>query len=161
VQESLNLELWLKRYGVLKFQGYFMNFSETRDPSKIIFQIPGASLQKCQEILQRNSGASLQKLQRNSGASLHKCQEILNFGFSDLFRNGKVHGLGPHFVDHGLRPVHSGSAQWREQKTAGERPVRCSSMPVLASGCREGEGRCGGLATGLTRARGAAEWPGD
>jgi hypothetical protein len=43
-QESLDLELWLKRYGVLKFWGYFMNFSETRDLSRIIFQILGASL---------------------------------------------------------------------------------------------------------------------
>jgi hypothetical protein len=33
-----------------------------------------------------------------------KCQEILNFGFSDLFHNGTVHGLGPRFVDDGLGP---------------------------------------------------------
>jgi hypothetical protein len=43
-QESLDLELWLKRYGVLKFWGYFMNFSEARDLSRIIFQILGVSL---------------------------------------------------------------------------------------------------------------------
>jgi hypothetical protein len=44
VKESLDLELWFKRYGVLKFWGYFMNFSEARDLSGIIFQILGASL---------------------------------------------------------------------------------------------------------------------
>jgi hypothetical protein len=44
--ESPDLVFWLKRYGVLKFWGYFMNFSEARDPSEIIFQIPGGALCK-------------------------------------------------------------------------------------------------------------------
>jgi hypothetical protein len=42
VQESPNLALWFKRYGVLKFRGLFYDFFEARDPSEIIFQIPGA-----------------------------------------------------------------------------------------------------------------------
>jgi hypothetical protein len=37
MQESLDLELWLKRYGILKFQDYFVDFSETRDLFRIIF----------------------------------------------------------------------------------------------------------------------------
>jgi hypothetical protein len=41
VQESLDLELRLKRYEILKFQGYFLHLSEARDLFRIIFQIPG------------------------------------------------------------------------------------------------------------------------
>jgi hypothetical protein len=41
-QESLDLELWLERYGILKFQGYFVDFSEAKDLSEIIFQVPEA-----------------------------------------------------------------------------------------------------------------------
>jgi hypothetical protein len=41
-KESLDLELWFERYGISKFWGYFVNFSESRDLFGIIFQIPWA-----------------------------------------------------------------------------------------------------------------------
>jgi hypothetical protein len=41
-QESLDLEIWFKRYGILKFRAIFMVFSEAKDLSGNIFQIPGA-----------------------------------------------------------------------------------------------------------------------
>jgi hypothetical protein len=40
-QESLDLELWLKRYEFLKFWSYFCGFSEARDLFVIIFGFRG------------------------------------------------------------------------------------------------------------------------
>jgi hypothetical protein len=42
VQESLDLKLWLKRWGILKFWGLFVNFFGGSYLSEIIFQISGA-----------------------------------------------------------------------------------------------------------------------
>jgi hypothetical protein len=56
-QESLDLELWLKRYEFLKFWSYFVD-SEARDLFVIIFQILGSDCNflDCGLILEKPRG---------------------------------------------------------------------------------------------------------
>jgi hypothetical protein len=68
-QESLDLELWFKRYEILKFQGYFVDFSEAREIFEIIFLFGGPSL--------RNYGLRV-NFKETDGA-LCKIPEITNF----------------------------------------------------------------------------------
>jgi hypothetical protein len=59
-KESLDLELWFKKYGILKFRGYFCGFSEAKGLFGIIFQIsgPNCKMKDCGLILKKMRGLS-------------------------------------------------------------------------------------------------------
>jgi hypothetical protein len=133
-QESLDLELWLKRYGILKFRGYFVDFSEARDLFEIIFQIPGAFMKICA------LRVDIQEVQ----GPFCKVAEIKEF--LDLIHNGKFRGPSPQC---GGLAARSGP-QW----TAGDAEIGHGGA-LLACGTRAlglaGARRWGAIGRGGTR----------
>jgi hypothetical protein len=91
--------------------GIFVDFSEARDLFGIIFQFwgPNCKIRDCRLITKKLRGFFAKMLGN------------IEFGFSDLFHNGKVRALGPRFVDHNFGSIHGRPAWWSGRETAGER----------------------------------------
>jgi hypothetical protein len=89
-QESLDLELWLKRYRILKFRSIFVDFWGTKDLSRIIFKFQGSNceIRDCGLIFEKPRGF------------VAKLSGIIVFGI--IFVRKKC-GLGPRAMDH-VRP---------------------------------------------------------
>jgi hypothetical protein len=85
--ESLDLELWLKRYEFLKFWSYFVDFSKARDLFVNIFQIlgPNYKFSDCELILEKPRGLNL------------KCPK-LEFPLGIIFLK-ETRGLSPRAVN--------------------------------------------------------------
>jgi hypothetical protein len=138
-QESLDLELWLKRYEFLMFLSYFVDFSEARDLFGIIFQIPGSDCKflDCGLILEKPRGLSA------------KCPK-LNFSGIVFLKETR----GPSARVRGPRrpgPPWTGG-HCHAQELTGARPP---AAPVPESSDRGAGERKGGLANSM-----AGRWKG-
>jgi hypothetical protein len=104
VKESLDLELLFERYEILKFQGYFLNFSAARDLFRIVFQIPGAFMK---------IGGLQVDTQEVQGPS---CKVAKIKEFPDLIFNRKFRGPSPRWTS----DIASEAAR---RRTAGTAPL--------------------------------------
>jgi hypothetical protein len=143
--ESLDLELWLKRYEFLKFWSYFVDFSKARDLFVNIFQIlgPNYKFSDCELILEKPRGLN------------PKCPK-LEFPLGIIFLK-ETRGLSPRAVNRaGARgpPWTDGGTDRRHRSVAarspeyGLRPLRCTKAHQPG---RKRERQCRGFPTGVGR----------
>jgi hypothetical protein len=131
VQESLDLELWMKRYGILKFQAIFVDFSEAKVLSgNIFFKFQGTNC----EI--RNCGLIFEKPR----VFFAKLSGIIDFRI--LFLK-KTRGPSPRV--RGPRPAsfHSGPRRYNRERGGAPTEVWCAGAMAhhrLSRGVEEGEG---------------------
>jgi hypothetical protein len=111
-QESLDLELWLKRYEFLKFLSYFVDFSEARNLFVNIFQIlgPNCKFLDCGLILEKSRGLSA------------KCPKL---EFPGIIFLKETRELSPRARGPRAAPVHGGPRSSSRGRLTGERPERC------------------------------------
>jgi hypothetical protein len=138
-QESLDLELWLKRYEFLKFRSYFCGFSEARDLFVNIFQILDLTAKIVDHglILENPRGLSAKSAKSRPRVDFTKVQgplckisEII--WITNYFQTvNPVHRVHAQWMRAG-QAVHRGPTVARTEGTAarspelGLRPLRCA-----------------------------------
>jgi hypothetical protein len=101
VQESLDLELWLKIYEILKFRAIFVDFSEAKDLFGITFQFPGAFLWNYRLwVNYRKSQGPFCKIPGNIDFWNYFCKEN-TWTRSTVDRGGAVESTAARLLEHG------------------------------------------------------------
>jgi hypothetical protein len=153
-QESLDVELWLKRYEFLKFWSYFVDFSEARDVFVNIFQIlkPNCKFLDNGLILEKSRGLNA------------KC---LKLEFSGIIFLKETRGPSPRAVIRAGRAVHRGPTAARTEGAGAQRHAHWSmassrsGAPTLTGRGAKDREEHGDVGLGLTGARAAAWRLGD